>query len=358
MLGMTSPVKKVGNLLVRPNWRYDALFNPTKYKLKEFVSKTVVNNSGALKRFVQLGLPYEVTKKMTPRMKSYYDSLSTTNKSLFLAMWDRHIKRNKIENISIDAAEPILAKVQTWNLKKLDKINDKFLIKLIKHYVNYEHDQHIAYALDLGKNPDYIEIFKFIGYCIYAKVTDKDIAIRWNLPVKHIEAIRLLFYDFSSFPKDRLATIAHLRQLTNIGLFTDVDFAYFKRVFELGELGLKAQTDFHTLSKAEKKIIEEYLGKSLVANTLNLHFSIKNQRDAIQYGNVVSNLSTYYIKQSEATYFESKIKNLDAMTRRIEGDMRDTEMNMTPIDKELMALLSEHSLRDTQVEYKTLDLLD
>lgn len=357
MTEVVTPVKKVGNLLVRPNWRYEALFNPARYKLKEFVSRNIANNSGCLKRFLHIGLDFEVNLKMTPRIKGYYDALSVDNKSLFLAMWNRHIKRNRIKTISIDSLPAVFQKNPIWNLKKVEFINDKFLISLIKHYSNFEHSPHIAYALELGRNSEYNEIFKFIGYCIYAKVSDKDIAVRWNIPIKHVEAIRLIFYDFSFFPKDRLANISYLRQLTNTGLFTDTDFAYFKRVFELGELGLKAQTDFYNLTAPEKKLIEEYLGKTLVSNTLNMHFAVRNQKDALEYGLVVSNLASYYIKTAEATYFGSKIRNLDAATRRIEGELMGSDTSMNDLDKEFMNMLSQHSLHDEALEYKTLDML-
>lgn len=356
MIGTVTPVKKVGNLLVRPNWRYDALFNPSRYKLKPFVSTNGNNNNGALKRYLTIGLDYEVSS-IPPNIKHYMSAISADNKDLFLALWKRHLKRNKVKNINIDNDRTKFQRVPQWNLKNIHLITDRFLVKLIKHIANYEIDPHITYAFELGRNQEYSEIFKFIGYCIYAKVTDKDIAKRWNIPVKHVEAIRLLFYDFSSFPKDRIANISYLRQLTNIGLFTDVDFAYYKRVFELGELALKAQTDFYSLTPPEKKIVEEYLGKSLIANTLNLHFTVKNQKDALDYGLVVSNLASYYIKTSEATYFESKIRNLDATTRRIEGDMRGSDVSMSTLDVELMSMLERHSLQDDTIEYKTLDML-
>lgn len=356
MIGTITPVKKIGNLLIRPNWRYDALFNPNKYKLKEFVSRTVPNNSGVLKRFISLGLPYEVST-LPGSIRYLLDNISNEHKSDLAIMWKRHCKRIKLKKIRVDTDNNKFQKVPVWNLKKIHNINDPFLIRMIKHISNYEYDPHIAYAFDLGRNSDYAEIFKFIGYCVYAKISDKDIGVRWNLPVKHVEAIRLMYYDFSAFPKDRLANIAYLRQLTNIGLLTDVDFAYYKRVFELGELALKAHNDFYSLTREEKKRVEEYLGKTLISNTLNLHFAVKNQKDAVEYGLIVSNLASYYIKTSEVTYFESKIRNLDAATRRIEGDLQGTEANMTDLDKEFMTMLNEHSLQDEKLEYKTLDSL-
>lgn len=356
MLGKVTPVKRVGNYLVRPNWRYDALFNPPKYKLKEFVKKTVPNNARSLRRFIGLGLPYEV-HKIPQRLKNCYTSLTEENKPLFLAMWNRYSKRNHMKPIEVDADPAVIQKIVLWDLKKVHNIDDLFFQSLIKHHSNFEYNQHIAYALELARNKDYLEIFKFIGYCIYAKIKDEAIAIRWNIPVKHVEALRLIFYDFSNFPKDRLAALTYLRQLTNSGLFTDIDFAYYRRVFELGELGLKAQTDFYNLTAEEKKLIEEYLGKSIISTTLNLNFSIKNQKDAVQYGVVVSNLASYNIKTSETSYLDAKIRNLNANTKRIEGEMNAGDVRMSDNDIELLSLLSEHSLHDSRPEMKTLDML-
>ena len=233
-------------------------------------------------------------------------------------------------------------------------MTDKFLVKAIYHVCNFERDQYIEQALALHNSQDHAEAIRYIGYCIYAKVSDKDIAKRWSLPVKTVVALRSLFFDFSGFPKDRLANFTCLRQLANNGVISDVDFAFYKRVYELGELGLKAQTDFYSLTDEEKKKVEEYLGKSVVANTFNINFSIRNQKDALSYGAVVSNLASYFIKRSEITYLAAKTRNLDAATRRIEGDMIGSESLMSSLDEEIMGILREHSLHEDVQEYKTL----
>ena len=351
---LVTPVSKVGNLLIPPNWRYDALFFPGKYKLSLFASRNPTSGSSALKRFLSLGLPHNINYVMSPSVKALYKALTPESKPIFLAQWKRSFKRRKVKKITVETNSKLFQKSPVWNMEAASYIADPFLCRLVMHHSRLKYDSNIAYALDMGSNEAYSELFKFIGYCIFAGITDTKIAIRWKIPTKHVEAIRLIFFDFSFFPKDRLAMLTHLRQLTANGCYSDVDFLYFKRVFELGELGLKAQTDFYTLTAKEKKTIEEYLGKSVVANVFNLNFSLRTQKDAVEYGTVVGHLSNYYIKNVEKDYFESKIRNLDASTRRIDGDLLNEDHGMTPLDKQYMALLTEHSLIDEQIEYKTL----
>lgn len=359
ILKHVTPVSKVGNLLIPPNWRYEALFNPNKYKLKGFAARNLRDDSYCLRRFLNIGLSFDINYRMTKGVAQIYKGLSTDNKSLFLAIWNRHFKRKGIKKISVKTNNTIFQKSPLWHIGNTEYINDPFLKELVLHHSNFKHNKHIAYALELGKNPDYAEIFKFIGYCIFAKINDRDIAVRWRIPVKHVEALRYLFFDFSFCPPDRVATLSYLRQLTSNGLLNEGDFAYYKRVYDLGPVGLKAQTDFFNLTDGEKKTVEEFLGKSVIANVLNINFSIKSQKDAIEYGVVVSNLANYYIKDVERNYFQSKIRNLDACTKRIEGETLDLDAKggMSDLDFKFMDLLTEHSLQDSQIEYKTLDSL-
>lgn len=359
VLKTVTPLTKVGNMLVPPNWRYNALFNPAKYKLKEFANRSPVAGHSSLKRFLNIGLTFDINYTMSDSLKQIYRLISPENKSFFLAIWNRSFKRKGIKKVTIQPDAATFQRNPVWNIKGVEYINDTFLRRLILHHSNYQFDKHIAYALELGRNEEYAEIFKFIGYCIFAKIPDEKIAIRWKVPVSHITALRMIFFDFSFFPNDRIATMSHLRQLTNNGLFNDLDFVYYKRVFELGELGLKAQTDFYNLNPAEKKQVEEFLGKSIVSNALNLQFSIKNQKDAVEYGAVIGALSNYYSKNIEKAYFESKIRNLDATTRKIEGDMYDnSKAGLSEIDLKYMDLLTQNSLHEDRLEYKTLDMLN
>jgi hypothetical protein len=351
-----APIEKSGTLFVKPNWRYEALFNPGKYKLTGFTS-IPKDNSGCLKRYLTLGLLHEINYKVPVEIQRYMTVLPKEQAEKLYCLWNRAFKRSKQRKLSIDTDADLLRKYPVWNAERIEKINDKFLKKAAYHFANFKMDKAIGYALELYSSKEHQEIFKFIGYCFYAKISDTDIAKRWHIPVSYISAIRQLFFDFSKFPEDRLASFTYLRQLVSNGSISELDFAFYKRVYELGELGLKAQTDFYNLAPEEKRKIEQYLGNSIIANTLNINFSLRTAKDAASYNNAVGSLANYYIKQAEMDYFQVKSKNIEVCTRRIEGSLIDTDIGATPLDNEMMALLREHSLVDDVFEYKTLDNL-
>ena len=361
MKNLVNPIERVGSLHIRPNWRYELLQNPAKYKMQDFVS-IPSSNASCLKRFLTAGLPFEVTYKLPVYLNTYVAELANDEKELFLSLWRQSFNDSGAPRIAIDTDRQLFMKNPVWNLHHIEKIQDDFLKKLIYHHSNFKFDRHIKYALDLYRSSENREIFRFIGYGVYCGLTDSQLAKRWRLPVKHVEAIRNIFWDFSRFPKDRVANFTYLRQLANNGVISDVDFVFFKRAFELGDLGIRAQLDFTNLNNDERRIVEEYLGKTVIANTLNLSFTVKTQKDAVQYGLIVNNLASYYIRQKEAHYMDAKIVNLDAQTRnlnastlRIEGDLSKVTDDLSELDKQMMELLRDHSFQEAPPqEYKTL----
>lgn len=343
---------KLRDAATKPNWRYDVLLNPNKYNLSKLLSRSE-NGSNGLRRYIRNGLPYSVDPPHSEELKELLKDLPEAEANKAKELITRYQKINSRKPVSVDYTQEVIRTHPLWNLSKVKHISDQFLVRAIKHVANYEHDEYIAKAILMFRSEEYQEIINFIGYCLYAKISVVELAKRWSIPVRVIDAIRLLFFDFSKFPKDRIANFTHLRQLANNGVIDDVQFGYYKRVYELGELGLKAQVDFYNLTDSEKKTISEYLGNSIVANTLNLNFSVRNQKDALSYGATVTGLTSYYIRNAEMAYFHAKTRNLDAVTRRIEGGLLTREEGLTAIDKELLDLLKQNSLLDAQVEYKT-----
>lgn len=346
----SNPIARVGNKFVKPNWRFDAMQNPARYQLQDFVRRPNAG-SNCLRRYLSRGLSYEVNYVIPEDVRRYITQLSPENGKLLRHMWVRFFKRSKLKKIVVEPPQQFLL----WNARMLANISDPFLRKALRHISSIEFDEAIAYAIDFSASPDTQEIFRFIGYCIYAKVSDEAIAIRWNIPVRYVEALRKLFFDFSAFPKDRIANFTYLRQLAINGTISDSDFAYYKRVYELGELGLRAQTDFYSLTDEERRLVEEYLGKSVISNTLNINFSIRTQKDAAAYGAVVSTLSSYYVKEAEIEHLRSRTRNIDAQTRRIEGQLVDASATLTDIDNQMLDYLRSLSLTEQPIEYKTLD---
>jgi len=339
---------------IRPNWRFDLLKNPAKYKLQDFVH-IPESGSACLNRFISKGLYFEINYKLPNYINEYASTLTEEETELLKQLWYQNFKRSKQRKITTDVDRVLLKDNPVWNLKLVNNIQDEYVKKLIKHISDYKYDEHIQYAIDLASSKEHQDIFRFIGYGIYANLSDKELASRWKISFRKVEAIRNLFFDFSSFPKDRIANFTYLRQLHNLGLFDQIDFNYFRAIFALGELGVRAQIDYHNLSPADKSKINEFLGNSSISNTLNLNFTVNSKKDAIEYVSVVSNLANYYIKQKEAAYFDAKTRNLDAGTKRIEGAMLGAVEDMSTLDREMMDLLREYSLQETeQSEFKTL----
>ena len=351
---ITNPVERVGAKHIKPNWRFELLQNPAKYKMQDFVS-IPENNASCLKRFISAGLSYEVNYVLPEYLQQLTQDTTQEQKDMLFSLWDRAFKNEGRKKIEIDSNKPQFKHNPVWNLKYVPFIEDAFLRKLIYHHSNFTYDADIKHAIDYSRSEEHTVIFKFIGYGIYCKLSDAQLAKRWNMTRGQIAAIRNLFFDFSKFPKDRIANFTYLRQLANIGAISDVDFNFYKRAFELGDLGIRAMVDYHNLNDEERLKIEEFLGKSVVSNTLNLNFTVKTYKDAVTYGVMVSNLASYYIKQKESAYFDAKIRNLDVMTRRVEGEMLGEVEDMSDLDREMVALLREHSLEEApQIEYKTL----
>ena len=322
--------------------------------MQDFVS-IPNNNAGCLKRFISTGLSYEVNYVLPEYLQQYTTAMTPDQKDVLFQLWNRTFKKSRAKKIVADSKPSVFRQNPVWNLKYVDTIQDTFLRRLIYHISNYKHDHYIKFALDLAQSEDQALIFKFIGYGIYSKLTDAQIAKRWQLSLGQVEAIRNLFYDFSRFPKDRVANFTYLRQLANTGVIDDVDFNFFKRAFELGDLGIRAIVDYPNLTPSEKGVVQEFLASTIVTNTLSLNFTVQTYKDAIAYGAVVSNLASYYIKQKESSFIDARVRNLNAMTNRIENELIGEVEDLSALDNEMLDLLRNHSLQDVaQIEYKTL----
>ena len=352
------PVQKVGSLFTRPNWRYDALINPARYSLQEFAF-IPSSGAGCLKRYLELGIEFEVNYTYPHYLDFFLNNFSDELKNKLLSVYQKQFKKSGRKKITCQTDQALFRRVPIWNTKKIDKLPDVFLRRAMYHLSQLKFDKAIHEALLLHKDENNKEQLRFIGYSFYAGVSAIDLAKRWRISVNTIEALRLLFYDFSNFPKDRVANLSYLRQLTNIGAFDDEDFAYYKRVFDLGELGIRAQTDYYGLSESEKQKVAHYLSQSIVSNTLNLNFAIRSQKDAYNYSAHVGQLANYYVKQKEIEYFQAKVENLKISTKRLEQDTTSNALDTTDTDQMYIDLLREYSLQEsTDLPYKSVQDLE
>lgn len=330
---------------INPRWRYEAFFNPKKYGFEKYVfdqnSKYPKTSKGCLKRFLnRKGRSVDYRCNIPSALYKYQSTLSSEASTyltslFFKRRFDLRLS-GKINNTTLSP----------WNLKTVDQIQDKFFVRLIKHLSNFEYDQNIAFAIQLFKSQDTNIIFRYLGYYFFAGVEDKELAKKWKLSVKKIETVRQLFFDFSKFPKDRTVAFAYLRQLEQLDVLQDLDFSHYRRIYDLGELGLRAETDYFNLSIEEKGQVDYYLASSIVSNTLSLKFNIQSKKDAYMYNNVISNFANFAIKKEEVQVMRAKTKHLEASTRKIdnESDLGGNELMLE--DEEGLRLLRELSLEN------------
>jgi hypothetical protein len=174
-----------------------------------------------------------------------------------------------------------------------------------------------------------------------------------------MRAVRELFYDFSTCPKNDVARKAYFTQLLSNSDILEEDARFYKLCAEMGETGLKALSNYHSLTIDEKTRVEEYLGNSMIDNVLALHFSTTSTKDAMSFNTVINNLASFYIKKEEVNYFRAKVRNLDASTTRIENDKSGNFTGFNADDQVAMELITNLALQENPLPiYKTITQLE
>lgn len=350
-------VKRITNSTVNktsPRWRYELLETPGKQGFSHCLSEASSKGGKSLLRYINyLDLDINTEWQPSSEIKVLLSALPDDQAEKLRNVLEVYKKRKKLKRGAVIPKGQKI-KFPLWSLKEAEKLNDPFFVRLVKHATNFEYDGYIAAAINLYNNKDRQEALSFLGYNFYAKKPDSEIAKAWGLPVKLIEALRLLFFDFSGFPSERLANFTCLRQLVVNGLITDLEFAYYKRIYELGELGLKAQIDFINLSDDEKARVHEYLDNSHASTVFNLNFSVQTKKDATQYLGVLSSLTDLSIRKKEAELVTAKIENLRASTKRLDIESSSMETTYSDIDQKFLDILYEQSLKDEVPKFKTI----
>ena len=346
-------VPKLGLISLSPRWRYDVIQYPDKFGMIGYVidhkNKDIKTGKGCLKRFVFNGagcVGYSIEYKIPKAVKSYQKLLPADCAAKLQEVWHKnwkktHPDRRKIicENKSFNS------ELALWNMNKLHTLSDDFLVTAIKHFSRYEYNYAIQYALDWFRSHEKQVILSDFGALIFSGVNDTELAHRFKLSVKQAEAVRLLFFDFSVMPKDRIAVYAYLKQLSLISVIHEHDFSTYKRVFALGEVGVKAEGDYFRLNDEDKKQVDEYLKSTAVTTTLQIHSKITTVKEALAFQPVVANLSNHFIKQEELRLMRAKTHHLTISAKKIENDLGTGEKVSNAEDENAMKYLRELSLK-------------
>jgi hypothetical protein len=351
-------LNRVGSFYNFPNWRYQIYLNPSKANLADCVRKPSPG-AAALKRYATYpGVKgtLEVNDTFPSRFQKVVNKLSLKNREVFNKLFWEKLKKNGDNRVFSDTYE---GKVHVWNMNHVDAMTDPFLKRLLYHVSNIKHDHYIHFAVGLKLSKDHEYIFRALGYHIYAELSDKEIAKRFKLYPGQVEAIRNLFYDFSSAPRDITALSAYLTQLVDNDIIADLDKRYYKLINELGDVGLRAHANFHSLTTEQKVKVEAYLGDTMLENVLSLNFAVTDMRDAINFNGVINNLASFYIKKEEVNYYRAKVRNLDASTVKLVNDSSQDAGMIDDEDREALKLIGTLALKENSLpEYKSITELN
>ena len=318
MLTALVPSSKVGTPFQTPDWRYQAVFSPEKFGLASCLSKTDNANSGYLARMIPNGVHPVSVYYQPVYMKQLNKLLSPRLKQALERVWNKHYYRTNsgklIFNNIVTKESPFIS----WNMKKLEQVNDPYFRKLVKHCYHYEADSYIGEALKFYKNPDNNISIKWLNYSLYGGKTDKELAIQWHKPVRFIEAVRMLFFDYSAWPKDKLVQYSLIRQMVSNGTFDAADYHLFRRIFDLGDLGLRSVLGHHTFSVDESFRIKDYISSSGVDTLLDQRFTISSNRDIMNYNKGIADYANIGLKKLE---MDQRAALMRLSTQRMEKEM-------------------------------------
>lgn len=341
-------LNKVGSFYNFPNWRYQIYLNPAKAGLAQ-CCKLPKSGDSSLRRYLQyrdVRETLEVNWIFPPRFQKTIDSLSSKNRQIFYKLFGKKLKAQNTKKLF---CATFSKNHQIWAIDKINALNDTFLKRLLHHVSNYSFDAYIQFAVGLKHSKEHEHIFRAIGYHIYAGLSDQEISKRFKLYRQQIKAVRLLFFDFTHSPKEPTARAAYFTQLVDNEIITDLDRRFYKLIAELGEIGLKAHSNYHSLTPEEKVIVEDYLGNTMLDNVLSLNFAVTDMKDALNFNSVINNLASFYIKKEEVNYYRAKVRNLDASTQRISSEHNAELLNIDPEDEEALKLIGKLALRENSL---------
>lgn len=286
---------------IRPSWRFDCLHNPRKYKLEKF-GKVQKPGVGCLKKFFN-ELQYTINYHESEFFKNVIAVLPV---SLSNKLRSVHRKQQSDSKISVSNRTNNGKLLFVWNLQNIKDLDDEYLVKTIEHTQGFKYHEDISFAINFISSEECSEIGRYTRYCFFVGLEDKEVAKKFNLTLSKVKAIRYLFYDFTYAPKDKIGLWAYLRQLKELGDIDENDFAFCRRIFYMGELGLRAHVDYHSLTSAEKTDIDKYLGESFVVNTLDLDFARSSKQDTLAYLRVVERFGHLKLKAEEISYIKAQ----------------------------------------------------
>ncbi len=347
------PTRRLGTPFQRPAWRYDALRNPDKYGFRSFCSRKV-DNAGCLRRLIKKGLDHRVNFVVPAVIQQLSRNLPPRLSDKLFAVWKRRWRQTNQPKLAIERVDEYQNLV-VWNARKMPRLPDPWLRKLVEHVSNIEFYPDIDAALKLHLNDDYAQIKRYIGHLIFAKQSDAEIAKEWNFSPSTITALRMLFFDFSALPTSPVAQWATLVQWVNNGDIKPDEFSLYRRVHEMGPLGLKAQVAGAFLNDDERIEVKDYLTKTALGNTFNIQFATRTPREALVYNRVIGDLVRLDLQREEIKVRQHEQRLLEMQVQKLGKELNEGKVQEMQSEdlKLLQSAINQLSRSDSEPRYKT-----
>jgi hypothetical protein len=280
--------------------------------------------------------------KLSEEEQTIFSNLTSEEQEVFMEMRKARLKELGVKKRSYVRNEVIPANNYKWKIKDIELIKDEYLKKLIRHFAQLKFDSDLEFAIKLKYSEEHDAIFRYIGYSIYLGQDEGVIARNFSFKKSQIAAIKHLFFDFSNKPTSSVANAAYLRQLVHNENISVADFEFYKIIEELGEVGLKARSNIHSLTDEEKHILKIYLSYSMLENVLNIKSSIRTMKDALSYNGVVNSFNGFCMAQENLKLLKAREENIIASTEKIKTlNNQAAGQGMLPADKENIEILEE-----------------
>jgi hypothetical protein len=349
------PISKVGTPFQSPNWRYQATLNPEKFGFEKYCSKPDEANAGNLKRLIVNGVQPVDVYKLPVYIRQIEDQLTPELKQELVKVWNKHYFRRRERKVTFNVAGH--RGLLNWNVKGIKKINDDYFRRLIAHCFNIEGNEYISDAIKFYKNPGNVMNCKWMNYSIYGGKTDDELALQWHKPKAFIEALRMIFFDYSGWPKDKLVQYSCLRQLVCNKEIDDQDYHAFKRIYDLGDLGLRSILGHQVLDEKERETVKLYLSGAGIDNLMDQRFAITNLKESISFNRSVAELANVSINRIEAEQ-RANIMNLTSQRMQKELGINDND-KLAFEDTALLTSMREMMMIDKPGSYpKFIDVIE
>ena len=310
------PSSKLGTAFQSPSWRYQAIAHPEKFGFEWLCSRREVD-AGHLTRLMPKGIPPASIYSLPVYFRSLLPTLPLPLAEVLIRVWDKHYFRDHKHKINFNSSITNNVPI-SLNMAKVKYLNDETLKALMYHLFNYKYNADIDEAVKFYRDPKNEMAKKWINYAVYGKLTDNELAKMWRKSPRFIKTVRLLFFDYSHWPDDKLVQYSLVRQLVVDGELADSDFHVFRRIHDLGLLGIKSIVDIANFTNADKDQTTSFIEVSRIEKLLNLNYSCTSSRDAINYNRVTVDYTNVGLKRLE---IEQKAELLKLAAKRMAKEM-------------------------------------